>query len=288
MENSPQYLFATSLKRGDVEGVRLALKQGANPDLGPRGEQTYYPLNRLLDNLLGSKFQQNFLSILDLMLDHGANPLHVPQVCSIGPFSHFLFHFVLSQEQENVPNAVPAIEMLIDKWNASVDWRTIEDDWGVSLLARYTIAPDLLRTLLRNGLDPNTRSADGTTALMTALKNSKTNVKSIELLLEYGANPYLQEHTGKTAMLWALGTKEKAAKLDCIEAMLRHGYDILLDPALYKIKPKLKRVALPQGVSQSREIDALRSRLVHDRLSKKAERIRSELRVQSTAPKPKI
>ncbi len=59
-----------------------------------------------------------------------------------------------------------------------------------------------IRTLLTAGVNPNTKSMFGETALMMAVQNSHRPV--VQLLLESGANPDTESLLGETALMMAV------------------------------------------------------------------------------------
>ena len=70
---------------------------------------------------------------------------------------------------------------------------------------------ELLTSLLRQGTPVNLRAADKTTALMVAALHG--NARSVELLLDHGADPNASNDIGVTALLWAAGNIEKVRLL---------------------------------------------------------------------------
>jgi len=76
------------------------------------------------------------------------------------------------------------------------------------------------RRLLRNGWDPNTRDADGMTALMWAAR--KGHPKLMELLVAAGADPKAQDLTGETALHHAVTGKHRRV----IHALVEGGADV--------------------------------------------------------------
>jgi len=59
-----------------------------------------------------------------------------------------------------------------------------------------------INIMCEQGFDPNSADMDYRTALMVASMNG--NVRSVEKLLDYGANPQLKDHHGTCAMLEAI------------------------------------------------------------------------------------
>jgi hypothetical protein len=65
----------------------------------------------------------------------------------------------------------------------------------------------LARRLLRDGSDPNTRDAEGMTALMWAA--AKGHPKMVHVLLDQEADPHAQDHAGQTALHHAVTGKHR-------------------------------------------------------------------------------
>jgi Ankyrin repeats (3 copies) len=65
----------------------------------------------------------------------------------------------------------------------------------------------LARRLLRDGSDPNTRDAEGMTALMWAA--AKGQPKMVHVLLDQEADPHAQDHAGQTALHHAVTSKHR-------------------------------------------------------------------------------
>jgi len=73
------------------------------------------------------------------------------------------------------------------------------DRWdGMGTLHRKN---ETVRILLENRADPNKKNMDNNTALMFASSNGYTVI--VNMLLEYGANPYMKNRMGLSAITWA-------------------------------------------------------------------------------------
>lgn len=88
-----------------------------------------------------------------------------------------------------------------------------------------------LERLLRDGLDPNLRSAHGgVTLLMCAVGGDRVHAESVRVLLEAGADPDLPSADGQTAVHRAVralgGPDPDGERLASLEALLRHGGDV--------------------------------------------------------------
>src|SRR5271166_1652009 len=64
---------------------------------------------------------------------------------------------------------------------------------------------DVLQMLLENGANPNLQNNNGFTALIMASSHSNTdsNIETVKILFENGANPNLQDNDGFTALMFA-------------------------------------------------------------------------------------
>jgi ankyrin repeat protein len=63
--------------------------------------------------------------------------------------------------------------------------------------------PELVKTLLDAGADPNAKDVRGMTPLMLAVANDHQDRSVIRLLLERGADPQIRSNAGETAVDWA-------------------------------------------------------------------------------------
>ena len=61
---------------------------------------------------------------------------------------------------------------------------------------------EIIKLLLQNGADPNTQNHTGETTLIVATRNNNYP-ETIDLLLQAGANPHIQDNNGNTALLYA-------------------------------------------------------------------------------------
>ncbi|MEK7734451.1 MAG: ankyrin repeat domain-containing protein, partial [Pseudomonadota bacterium] len=81
--------------------------------------------------------------------------------------------------------------------------RELERQRGQSLvwLAPSTIRTDLLRLLVRHGMDINFPGSDGRTPLMYAAQAGRTEL--VRIMLELKADPERRDRTGRTALMLA-------------------------------------------------------------------------------------
>lgn len=80
---------------------------------------------------------------------------------------------------------------------------------------------DICKLLLAHGANCNERDMDGATPLLLALR--ERNMKYVQLLLDYGADPSVVDKHGKTALHYAAGNELEA---DVVEFVLSLGFDL--------------------------------------------------------------
>ena len=76
-----------------------------------------------------------------------------------------------------------------------------------------------VEALLQGGLDVDSTSIYGSTALMKAAFNNQLN--TVEALISAGANMDLQDRDGRTALMWAAGY----GHMEVVQALLDAGAD---------------------------------------------------------------
>ncbi len=90
------------------------------------------------------------------------------------------------------------------------------------LFAAEMLAEDCVAELLAAGADPNTRDADGKTALMECVRYETWAEGCMDVLLRYGADPNLQDDAGKTALILACRERHDKA----MQRLLQHGAQV--------------------------------------------------------------
>ena len=80
----------------------------------------------------------------------------------------------------------------------------------------------ILRVLLSNGADPNEKDDDGRTPLMLAAIDGETGGDIIKTLLEFGADPNIQDKKGLTALIWTIMNRDRSPDF-IITALIRTG-----------------------------------------------------------------
>ena len=87
--------------------------------------------------------------------------------------------------------------------------------------ARNTPCTDIMRVLVKYGADVNTQAKDGSTALIIASNNGRTN--HVQMLLEnYKVDVNIKNKYGKSALMGA----SNKGHLDTVRVLLEHGYSL--------------------------------------------------------------
>ena len=212
-EDSPlkAELYAVSRPFFENEGrlkkdlARFCLKElersipprGSDPEEWDHEYQFYYWEERELviwEELYWKIVDDEYLWLLQYLLDQG---LDVNQEFTYGD----LLIFAAYHDQPGCLN------MLIER-GARVD-RDTDQDSPLLRGAQYA-SPEILRTLVGAGADPDKRHAPGTnhhnTSLLTALMFDRLD--NAQTLLELGANPTLKDSDGKTVIHYCLKSEE--------------------------------------------------------------------------------
>lgn len=91
---------------------------------------------------------------------------------------------------------------------------------ALTSLARVQLMdPAVLEVLLKAGLDPNRKEADGVTALMAASRDGQ--VHRVKILLRDGANVDAVDHRGRTALIQASGARILSSEI--VKELLNAG-----------------------------------------------------------------
>ncbi len=87
---------------------------------------------------------------------------------------------------------------------------------------------DILKKLIADGIDVNTKSSQGNTALIIATDNSNStsNIKTVKFLLESGANVNIHNNNGSTALALATSHSNTTSNLETVRILLDSGADI--------------------------------------------------------------
>ena len=124
--------------------------------------------------------------------------------------------------------AIPERRMMPAPLIAAADWRLeAEAPWMAAALFG---TPAELERLLAAGLDPNSRTAAGTTVLMMASRNRE----KVESLLKHGADVNLAAKTGFTPLMVAANNPDATA---AIRVLIEHKASIAPPKALHGSTP---------------------------------------------------
>jgi len=84
---------------------------------------------------------------------------------------------------------------------------------------------DVLQMLLENGANPNLQDNYGDTALTLASRysNIDSNIETVKILLENGANPNLQNNDGYTALMLASRNSNTDSNIETVKILLENG-----------------------------------------------------------------
>ena len=86
---------------------------------------------------------------------------------------------------------------------------------------------NVIKKLLKEGVDVNTQYDNKWTALMLASRysNSISNIETVKLLLENGADPNLQNVVGETPLVYASLYSGKSSNIETVKLLLENGAD---------------------------------------------------------------
>jgi len=135
------------------------------------------------------------------------------------PLIHVAVHSVArAQEVRRDGSRRPPAASLVNKFKKVVDFLfergcrlDARDYAGFTAVSHAACDPpqlDILEHLLKKGADPNLQSSFGCYPLLNTIEFQ--NVKAAEILLRYGANPFLRHNEGRTASNAAHGQPRMA------------------------------------------------------------------------------
>jgi hypothetical protein len=84
---------------------------------------------------------------------------------------------------------------------------------------------ETVKLLLEHGANPNLKDIDRWTALMMASRhsNNDSNIETVKLLLEHGLNPNLKDNDGWTALIYASKYSNNGSNIETVKLLLEHG-----------------------------------------------------------------
>ncbi len=195
----------TAIQNGDSQKVRQILK--SNPD-AYREQNTYgYP------PLHYAAYTQS-VGCAQVLLSYGA---HVNQVAAVVPPEQISLSQKKDVTREKMTplqlaiqsNGTKIVKVLLDA-GADINWGPPES-FPPLTIAVINENVKIVELLLNRGADPN-QHARRTTALHKAIGPSKVDEQITRLLLKQGANPNIQDATGKTPLHLAVEMNPEITK----------------------------------------------------------------------------
>lgn len=192
------YALIAAIKAGDDNKALEALAEGASGEARDTGEPPTFKeaLLRLWDHFRHREQQK-------------AEPEYTPVILLLYQKKWIKGRIVLYQI---LFPRLSVVRALLDH-GANVNDR---DKYGASLLhhAAEFSDDDLMKLLLERRADANLADSAGDTPLMKA-----SDAKTIEMLVEHGANINAIDLDRRTALMWAIGQ----GKVDVVRTLLEHG-----------------------------------------------------------------
>jgi hypothetical protein len=225
----------------DPKKVRQALEEGADPRLGPRGETSWRPLERVVFSAATRPDIPQYLTIAKLLLAHGADPADTPYGWgALGMVERCIHHCT--------PEATQGALVLLEGWPGPRNPLKTVGELGRTLLhtAAQANNVDVARWILARS-DPNEalslRDDSGNTPLLLARKP-----EMVQALLQAGADP-LATNDKQQTLLWLLlgGVKHNGRNTNplagAIAMLIQHGHRIEDEPRQALLKGRVTRCA---------------------------------------------
>lgn len=248
---SPMHVAA---KVGNLEGMKLLLKHGGDPNLALEPQQDSQHDNGHTVLMDAVNADHHASSMVELLLSHGADPnkrikggwtpLHV--ACKLGDLASIKALVETGKAQVNAVvegqlHHMPLIGFLQSPVSSELMFQGTKLllDHGAdanptdpkvihplsALIVRSNTADSkTLELLLKAGADPNTKSHGGFPALTMCFSasNEAQRLEFVKTLLAYGADPNAQDQ--RNTVLYAAILRH--ASLDVVEELLKAGADL--------------------------------------------------------------
>lgn len=117
--------------------------------------------------------------------------------------------------------AEPSLENVKLLLEAGANPNTCDNSKRTALMEAVARNHDISKLLLSYGADPNKQSLGGATALMLAA-HYKNNDKTVEALIDGGADINTEDNSLKTALMWAA----RANNIQAVRMLVSNGADI--------------------------------------------------------------
>jgi ankyrin repeat protein len=197
----PLLIMATT--RGLVTMTKLLLDNGADPNVLTNEKKTpLFELNNI-------KYINERKAIANLLLDHGVDPNIVDR------HGDMALHYACVYDMEDV------VDILLEH---GAKYMEISKSGRLPLpwdLAINNELYDIVKVLLKHGMDINYQDSQGATALIRSVVNKRNNM--VDFLLEHGADPNIKTNYGFTALDFADGNIEDTYNPEAIIMLKSHG-----------------------------------------------------------------
>ncbi len=163
----------------------------------------------------------------DLFKDYNyEKKYYCSRVCECNHFSK-LMYLIINKTNINI------IKDYITKNPDEINKTNAKNYTALMIAARYSNTISNIGTvklLLECGADINLKNNIGLTALMLAsiYSNTDSNLDTVKILLEHGADINLQTRDGTTALMCAARNSNTYSNLETVKILLEHGADINL------------------------------------------------------------
>lgn len=291
-DDSSQLNLCRGIVFSDLTMVRQALVNGADPNLGPLGETTYYPLQRAIERALERSGNDQDVHIVRCLLDAGADPRRnsgaYMNARGRGRDIGLIAYLVGSQIEDKMEKAMACLSLLLEYWPKTHTWYEVPLDDGTPILhwaTRYFHAKPV-ELLIQHGCNVNSRDEEGNTALNTALVGTR-NGDIAKILLSLGADAHAYNHYRKSVLWNATGAGHQEVWSDTIHAILDTEPDLSREVRFMDLARRVKkRIQAWQEHWKPEDLDALKrlqSNLVRHKLQRKVKGAAAEVEPKALA-----